>query len=36
LCYKVSLVSHNLIILSLLIFENPLSSYDIHITRGLN
>jgi hypothetical protein len=32
----VSLVSHNLIILPLFVFENPFGTYNIHITRRLN
>jgi hypothetical protein len=30
-----SLVPHNLTILSLIVFENSFDSYGIHITRGL-
>jgi hypothetical protein len=33
---KASLVSHNLTILSLFVFENSFRSYHIDITRGLN
>jgi hypothetical protein len=33
---KVSLVPHNLTILTLFVFKNPFGSYDIHISRGLN
>jgi hypothetical protein len=33
---KASLVPHNLTILLLVVFENPLGSYNIHISRGLN
>jgi hypothetical protein len=33
---KVSLIPHNLTILPLFVFENPFSSYDVHLTRGFN